>query len=63
VNLLGWFGASSVTPADVRSEVWRLGVLYRGEPLEGALRELGEAETTPARAALLKACVRHLRSV
>ncbi|HEY2752973.1 hypothetical protein [Phenylobacterium sp.] len=61
MNLLGWLGGSGVTAAEVRAEVWRLGARHRGEPLDGALKELNEAETSPAQAALLKACVQHLR--
>nr|MEA2797385.1 hypothetical protein [Phenylobacterium sp.] len=61
MSLLGWFGVSGVTPAEVRAEVWRLGSLYRGEPLDGALQELKDPATSTARAALLKACVQELR--
>ena len=61
MSLLGWFGMSGVTPAEIRAEVWRLGSLHRGEPLDGALRELGDPATSPARAALLKACVQEMR--
>ena len=61
MSLLRWLGSGGVTPAEVRAEVWRLGVLYRGEPLDGALRELREPGTSASRATLLKACVQDLR--
>jgi hypothetical protein len=61
MSLLGWFGVGGATPAEVRAEVWRLGALYRGEPLNGALQELKDPATSSVRAALLKACVQELR--
>ena len=61
MNFLGWLGGSGVTPAEVRAEIWRLGARHRGEPLDGALKELSEVETSPAQTALLRACVQHLR--
>ncbi|MDB5497681.1 MAG: hypothetical protein JWP28_1712 [Phenylobacterium sp.] len=61
MNLLGWLGAGGVTQAEVRAEVWRLGARHRGEPLEGALRELTDQSISPARASLLRACVQQLR--
>ena len=60
MNLFGWF-AARVTPAEVRAEVWKLGVRHHGEPLRGALAELAQHEVTPARSALLRACVQQLR--
>ena len=56
---LNWLAAPSA--AEVRAEVWSLGVRHHGEPLDGALRELGDRHITPARAALLRMCVQELR--
>jgi hypothetical protein len=43
------------------SVVWRVGALYWGAPLNGALQELKDPATSSVRAALLKACVQELR--
>jgi hypothetical protein len=56
---LSWLAAPS--EAEVRAEVWSLGVRHHGEPLDGALKELREPRLTPARAALLRMCVQQLR--
>jgi hypothetical protein len=53
-----WF-APRVTPAQVRAEVWSLGVRHNGEALAGAEAEL--AAGAGARDQLLRACVRTLR--
>lgn len=52
----------AVGKAEVRAEVWRLGERHRGWPLEGALAELEEPNLPAARADLLRACVRQLRT-
>ncbi|MBI1200164.1 MAG: hypothetical protein GC203_20080 [Phenylobacterium sp.] len=50
----------SPSPAEVRAEVWSLGVRHHGEALEGARRELACHGIAPERAALLRACIRSL---
>jgi len=62
VGLFSWLGASSVSDADVRSEIWKLGVRHHGWPLEGALDELKASGLTAGRADLLRACVQKLRA-
>lgn len=61
MGLFDWFGALAPSAAEIRSEVWKLGVRHRGEPLEGALAELRDRATPPSRTALLRACVNELR--
>lgn len=61
MGLLDWFASLAPSPAEVRAEVWNLGVRHHGYALDGAMKELAEGEISPARAALLKACVQHLR--
>jgi hypothetical protein len=53
-----WF-APRVTPAEVRAEVWSLGVRHHG--VGGAEAELAAGASDGARANLLRACVRTLR--
>ena len=60
MNLPSWWRGACPTEAEVRAEIWNLGARHRGWPLEGALDELKEADLTPARAQLLRACVREL---
>jgi hypothetical protein len=45
----------------VRAEIWNLGVRHHGYALDGAVKELADGGVSPARAALLRACVQHLR--
>jgi hypothetical protein len=61
VSLFGWL-RPSVSAAEVRAEIWSLGQRHMGWPLEGALKELEDADVAPARADLLRACVRQLRT-
>ena len=61
MSLFSWMTAGGVSEADVRSEVWKLGARYLGEPLEGALHELKASDLSAERAQLLRACVRKLR--
>ncbi|MBW8813001.1 MAG: hypothetical protein JF588_06205 [Caulobacterales bacterium] len=61
MRLFSWFSLSAVTDAEVRSEIWSLGTRHRGQPLEGALDELRAEDLPPARALLLRACVRKLK--
>jgi hypothetical protein len=60
VGLLDWFNTGA-SPAEIRAEVWSLGVRHHGEPLRGALAELADSALSPARSALLRACVQQLR--
>jgi hypothetical protein len=62
MSLAAWFRGASITEADIRLEIWRLGARHRGWPLEGALEELAEKSVPDDRAALLRACVRKLQS-
>ncbi|HEV2532837.1 hypothetical protein [Phenylobacterium sp.] len=61
MGLFDWFSSLAPSAAEVRAEVWKLGVRHRGEPLEGALAELRDSANPPARVALLRACVHQLR--
>lgn len=60
MGLFSWFSALAPNPAEIRAEVWSLGVRHRGEPLAGALQELKDG-ASPARTVLLRACVQELR--
>lgn len=62
MNLTSWFRSARVSQAEIRAEIWRLGTRHLGWPLEGALDELRAPDIAPARAELLRACVRELRS-
>ena len=59
MSLFSWL--STVSEADVRTEIWSLGARHHGAPLEGALDELRGPGLSSQRAALLRACVRQLR--
>lgn len=48
--------------AAIRSEIWRLGNRYRGEPLAGARAELKAPGLARERGQLLRACVRRLQA-
>ncbi|MBJ7410085.1 MAG: hypothetical protein JHD15_06920 [Phenylobacterium sp.] len=61
MNLLSMIFRPGVADAEVRAEIWRLGVRHIGWPLEGALRELSEPNLPMDRAVLLRACVDKLR--
>ena len=61
MGLLTWVSNLLPSPAEIRAEVWSLGVRHHGHALDGALKELGEPSVAPARAALLRACVQQLR--
>ena len=61
-NLLDLFRSPSAGQQEVRAEIWRLGSRHRGEPLAGALAELQDADLPAARAELLRACVRTLKT-
>jgi hypothetical protein len=62
VSLSAWLSSASVTEAQIRAEIWSLGVRHHGWPLEGAREELAEKAIADDRAALLRACVRKLES-
>lgn len=51
----------SVADAEIRAEIWRLGVRHVGWPLRGALEELREPNLPMGRSALLRACVDRLK--
>jgi hypothetical protein len=61
MSLLGWLRGETNSDAEVRAEIWNLGVRHHGWALEGALRELEDADLPSDRAQLLRACVRKLR--
>jgi hypothetical protein len=65
MNLFSWLPESwslaGASAADVRAEVWKLGVRHRGEPLAGAQAELKTGGLSAERAQLLQACVRELK--
>lgn len=61
MSLLGWFNRLTPSPAEIRAEVWNLGVRHHGEALEGALRELRTSPITVDRTMLLRACVAQLK--
>ena len=62
MSLFGKLFGESITTEQIRAEIWSLGARHRGEPLDGALRELAAPSLDPARAGLLRACVRQLRA-
>lgn len=61
MSLAAWLRSGSVSKAEVRAEIWRLGTRHLGWPLEGALDELRARDIHPDRAQLLRACVRELQ--
>ena len=61
MSLASWFARASVSDAEVRAEIWRLGARHHGEPLEGALAELKAGGLSDSTTALLRACVHQLR--
>jgi len=61
VNLLSMIFKPGVADAEIRAEIWKLGVRHVGWPLEGALDELREPNLPMDRAILLRACVEKLR--
>jgi hypothetical protein len=61
MDVMGWLNRLAPSPAEIRAEVWNLGVRHHGEPLEGALRELRTSPLKPGRVVLLRACVAQLR--
>jgi hypothetical protein len=62
MSFFGKLFGEPIPTEQVRAEIWALGARHLGEPLDGALRELGSPTLDPARAGLLRACVRQLRS-
>lgn len=61
MNLLSLIFRPGVAEAEVRAEIWRLGVRHVGWPLEGAMAELREPDLSLDRTVLLRACVDKLR--
>jgi hypothetical protein len=62
MSLASWFRGAGASDAEVRAEIWKLGARHFGRPLDGAMEELKAADIDPARATLLRACVRKLKS-
>jgi hypothetical protein len=58
----GLFGPVPVGKAEIRAEVWRLGVRHFGRPLEGAREELKARNLPASRVQLLRACVVQLEA-
>lgn len=56
------FGHAPVGKAEIRAEVWRLGVRHFGRPLEGAREELKVRSLPARRVQLLRACVVQLEA-
>ena len=61
-SILTLFGPAPVAKADIRAEVWRLGVRHFGRPLEGAREELKVANLPARRIQLLRACILQLET-
>lgn len=61
MGLSSWFSGGSVSEADIRREIWRLGGRHFGYPLEGAIKELEAPDLPTRQAMILKACVRKLQ--
>jgi len=61
MSWLSWLRGFAPSDAAIRAEIWNLGARHRGEPLEGALAELGAPGLSPARTVLLRACIQKLR--
>jgi len=61
MSLFSWFNTASISDADVRREIWRLGARHFGYPLQGALKELKMPDLPVRQAMLLKVCVRRLQ--
>jgi hypothetical protein len=61
MSLLSRIFRPGAAEAEVRAEIWRLGVRHVGWPLEGALEELREPNISMDRSVLLRACVDKLR--
>lgn len=61
MSLGGWFPKTTISPAEVRAEIWRLGTRHHGSPLEGALKELDAPDLPARQARVLRACVRKLQ--
>lgn len=61
MSLSSWWRGAMPGDAEVRAEIWKLGTRHLGWPLEGALDELKGPNLSPARAQLLRACVREMQ--
>jgi hypothetical protein len=62
-DLFAWLRHAAPSQAAIRAEIWSLGARHRGEPLEGALSELGAGGLPAGRTALLRACVGRLQGL
>ena len=61
MNLLSMIFRPACADAEIRAEIWRLGVRHVGWPLQGALDELREPNLSLNRTVLLRACVDRLK--
>jgi hypothetical protein len=61
MSLASWFRDASISQAEVRAEIWRLGARTQGWPLEGAIAELKARNIPVRRAVLLRLCIRTLK--
>lgn len=57
MTFTSWFRGVVPSEAEIRAEIWGLGVRHHGEPLSGALEELKAPGQAARRTALLRACV------
>lgn len=61
MNMLSMIFRPPTAEAEIRAEIWRLGVRHNGWPLRGAQDELREPGLSMGRAVLLRACVDRLK--
>jgi hypothetical protein len=62
MNLFGMIFRPAGAEAEIRAEIWALGVRHKGWPLEGALNELRGPKLSMSRTVLLRACVDRLKA-
>jgi len=62
MSFMSWLRGVAPSEADIRAEIWNLGVRHHGLPLEGALEELGTSGLPATRVVLLRACIQKLRN-
>ncbi|WP_309088942.1 hypothetical protein [Phenylobacterium sp.] len=59
-GILAWLFPPEPSAAQVRAEVWNLGVRHHGDALAGAIQELEAGGLASSQSQLLRACVRQL---